>query len=321
MRRTSAWVAIRELPGVGERILARLQSQASVSNTSPESVLAASPEHLARFYRLPTDAIRRLISQRSEHMDRCRRIVDQLDRVGARALSPDSPGFPSRFHSDLRHTPPLIFTLGNRTLLNSPCLAILSSREILEDTVQAIVTAIRTARTLNLVLAVGGMKTTHRLAAISARAINANRIVVLDRGLFTAFNGDYRRDPFGSGVSRTVFDRDTALALSPFRPEDHAAPNNGRRRDELIAALGHVIFVTSARKGGTVESICLEALSRGKPVLLWDPGNTTLLRRGAMRLDRLRFAATLRRVIESHGAVSVPLRSRPLPTPRQDREP
>ncbi len=208
----------------------------------------------------------------------------------------------------------MLFALGNSSILDRPCVAILSSREIGEQTLAAMVTAIRTARQEGITTALGGMKSTHRLAAITARAFGANRIVVLDRGLFTAFANDFRSDPFGCGSRKTALDLHSTLILSPFRPEDHAAPNSGRRRDELIAALGDLVFAGSARPGGETERICLTSLARGKPVLVWhDVHNQALQRDGARAVDGTSLAAELTRFRAFRETGTLPARRQRLP--------
>src|SRR5215470_2259678 len=129
------------------------------------------------------------------------------------------------------------------------------------------------------------MKSTHRIAAVTGRAAGAPRLIVLDRGLFAAFHGQPDLDPFGFGPGRTRFDSRTTLVLSIFRPYDHASPRGGRRRDELIAALGDIVVALSARPGGEVERICLRALDRGQCVLSWQGNNPALLAAGAIPID------------------------------------
>src|SRR5262249_10189144 len=104
-------------------------------------------------------------------------------------------------------------------------------------------------------------------------------------------------DPFGFGPGRTRFDPRTTLVLSVFRPHDHATPRSGRRRDELIAALGDVIVALSARPGGEVERICLRALARGQCVLSWNGESTSLRAAGAAPIDAHDLVYGLRRFV------------------------
>ena len=66
---------------------------------------------------------------------------------------------------------------------------------------------------------------------------------------------------------------------------DHAAAHNGKRRDELIAALADVIIAVHARPGGVIEHVCLQALDRGQVVLSWYGENAGLIAAGAYLLS------------------------------------
>lgn len=291
-------IALRELPGVGERTLARLIALTEGRGEALHSVLDATPARMAAVYDLPAPAITRLCEQRQRHLARCYRLVEDLRTTGVRILRRGREDFPARLERELTPPPPLLFAFGNLSMLTLPCVAILASREIEDETVPATVSVLRKAREERLAVAIGGMKTHHRIAAISARAIGTERIVVLDRGLFAAFGADLTRDPFGCGNRPTRLDAAT-LVLSPHRPEDHAAPNNGRRRDEMIAAFGDLVFASSARPNGEVERICRAALQRGKPVYVWRGANAGLMAAGARALSPDSLAGGLRRLLAS----------------------
>jgi predicted Rossmann fold nucleotide-binding protein DprA/Smf involved in DNA uptake len=193
--------------------------------------------------------------------------------------------------------PPLAYLYGATELLTAPCVALLASRGLNEHTVTASVQIARQVAVEECTLAVGGMKSTHRIAAVSARAAGAPRLVMLDRGLFAAFGGQPEFDPFGFGPGRSRFNHSATLVLSVFRPHDHATPRNGRRRDELIAALGDAVVAISARPGGEVERICLRALDRGQVVFSWQGNSRGLVAAGAVALDERDLQRGLRRYL------------------------
>jgi predicted Rossmann fold nucleotide-binding protein DprA/Smf involved in DNA uptake len=173
----------------------------------------------------------------------------------------------------------------------------LNSRELSEHSVVATVQIAQHAAREGFALVTGGMKAAHRIAAAAVRAAGARRAVVLDRGILSAFAGSFERDPFGLGPGRGRLDAERTLALSPFRPCDHASPRSGRRRDELIAALGDVVVAASARPGGEVERICLRALDAGQCVLAWQGGNAALAAAGAAAIGDSDLRVGLRRFL------------------------
>lgn len=311
-------IALRELPGVGERTLCRLIALLEQRGETVRGLLEASPALLVEHYQMPDPAIRRLTVQRDQHLARCRWIAEELRRAGARVVTATDAGYPATLTRSLKPPAPMLFTLGRRSILRAPCLTILSSRAVVDHTLQALVTAIRAARAAGVSIAIGGMKSTHRLAAMTSRAVGATRIVVLDRGLFAAFGYDYRSDPFGCGDRRAILDRKSTLVVSTIRPEDHAAPDSARRRDQLITALGHVVFATSARPGGEVERTCLAAIAAGKPVLVWGDDNQTLIAAGAQEVDAARIESGLSQFFDRQVAADCPER-RPAPTSSPQR--
>lgn len=314
-----AILCLRELPGVGERTLSRIFAHVARRGEHLCGVISATPATLTTEYGLPAAAIRRLCEQRDLHLARCRRIADELRRAGVQMLTPARAPYPARLLGG-DHPPPLLFALGNTDIAKRPTVAILASREIAVDSVNALVAIARAAAATRMSVAVGGMKSTHRIAAIATRATGAQRIVVLDRGLCAAFGYDYDREPFGCGDRRAPLDRSRTLALSPFRPEDHAAPNSGRRRDQVIAGLGDVVFACRARPGGETERICLAALRRGRAVVLWDGENRALLESGAVLAHRARLVEQLTRLLAPPTEPPPGLVASPAAAPRDHRE-
>ena len=95
----------------------------------------------------------------------------------------------------------------------------------------------------------------------------------------------------------TVSVSQRTLVASSFRLMDHAAAHNGKRRDELIAALADVIIAVHARPGGVIEHVCLQALDRGQVVLSWYGENAGLIAAGATPIEEADLAGELTRYV------------------------
>lgn len=289
-----ALVTFAELPRVGERRLLRLQALARGRRLTLSRIVGLPPGALARDYGLPAPALARLQAGGFWHTAHCRALVARVAAAGARICQPGDAGYPIRWIERGDPAPPFAYLYGAHELLTVPCVSLLASRGVNEQTVTATVHVARRAAVDDFALALGGMKSTHRIAAVTGRAAGAPRLVVLDRGLFAAFGGPPEFDPFGFGPGRTRFDPRATLVLSTFRPDNHATPRNGRRRDELIAALGDVVVALSARPGGEVERICLRALDRGQCVLSWQGSSPSLVAAGAVAVDESDLRGGLR---------------------------
>lgn len=293
-----ALVLLTELPQVGERLTVRVGERARAQRLTLAEVLRLPPELLRHEYGLPARAVERLFMGRRPHEAHCRAIVERLHAAGGRVSHPGAKTYPRRWRERLGVAPPLVYLYGNDAALKGPTLAVLNSRIINERTVTATVQVVQNACRGGFSLVGGGMKSTHRIAAVAMRATDAPRAIVLDRGLFAAFGTRLGLDPFGFGPGRCPLDPARTLVLSPFRPLDHAAPRNGQRRDELVAALADVVVAVNAQPGGIIERVCLQALDRGQCVLSWQGENEGLVAAGATPIDESHLRDGLRSFLE-----------------------
>jgi len=278
-------IRLWELPQVGEKAAHRILETNRLRGRS-----------LATFFRLPAAVWRedydlhpatleRLLGGRDEHESHCRWLAQRLDAAGAGVYLASAHGYPARLRDRLRPPPAMVSMLGEATVLDLPTLAVLNSRAIDDRVVRASHAAVQAAIEQGFSVISGGMKASHRIAAVAARAAAAPRAIVLDRGLFATFGAQVDRDPFGFGPGRGPLDNRRTLVLSPFRLADHAVAHNGKRRDELVAALADVIIVVHARPGGVIERVALEALDRGQIVLSWYGENAGLVEAGATAIE------------------------------------
>jgi len=197
----AAWVKLMELPHVGERVATRIGDRARTRRLRLAEVLRLPSAVLQDEYGLPARAVERLTRDRQAHEAHCQQIITRLRAAGARISHPACPSYPRRWLARLRCPPPLVYLHGNATALNGPTLAILNSRTVTERTVTTAVQIVQHAHRDGFAFVSGGMKSTHRIAAVTIRATGAPRAVVLDRGLFSAFGRRLALDPSASGPS------------------------------------------------------------------------------------------------------------------------
>ena len=276
---------LSELPHVGDKGAARILALNQKRHHSFATFFRLPEAVLREDYELRPVTIARLCAQRAEHETRCRWLLERLAGVGGEAWLPDAAGYPTRVRRRLDPPPAVLYGFGSTTALRTPTLAVLNSRTFGEHAVSASLAVVQAAAAQGFTLVSGGMKTSHRIAAVAGRAAAAPRVIVLDRGIFATFGADLDREPFGFGPGRMALDAEHTLVLSPFRLMDHAVPRNGRRRDELIAALADVIVAVHARPGGEIERVCLEALDRDQSVLSWYGENAGLVAAGATTIE------------------------------------
>ncbi|MFQ5666922.1 MAG: DNA-processing protein DprA [Candidatus Binatia bacterium] len=278
-------VMLSELPHVGDKTAERIRALNRERRHGLATWFRLPETVLREDYKLHTAAVRRLCAQRGEHESRCRWLRDRLVGSGGTVCLAGDPAYPPGLYHRLQPPPAVLYSVGPFAVLQAPTLAVLNSRTITEHAVASSLVVVRAAAAQGFALVTGGMKTSYRIAAVASRAAAAPRVVVLDRGIFATFGARLDCDPFGFGPGRSRLDSEHTLVLSPFRLMDHAAPRNGRRRDELVAALADVIIAVHARPGGEIERVCLEALDRGQVVLSWCGENAGLVAAGATAVE------------------------------------
>jgi len=278
-------VMLSELPHVGDATALRILDRNRQHRRTLTGFFRLSATSLREDYELHADAIRRICEERGAHEVRCQWLLDQVAAGSGHVLFVQDEHYPRVLRQRLPLHPAVLYGLGEIRVLAPAKLAVLSSRDLSEQSVAATLALVQAASAQGFTLVSGGMKTNYRIAAVAGRAADAARVIILDRGLFATFGARLEQDPFGFGPGRSPLRTDRTLVLSPFRLMNHAAPHNGRRRDEVVAALADVIVAVHARPGGEIERVCLAALDRGQCVLSWYGENAGLVAAGASVIE------------------------------------
>lgn len=289
-----------ELPGMGGRSISRLLQLARARGIAPHELTSLPLSALAKDHRLAARSIARLSCDHGAHEARCRALLREITAARIAVNTPGGASYPARWETRLgEHRPGFAFSYGNSALLNRPTVSLLTSGEISDRTMVAAARVTRAAADDGFAVVTSGMKGTYRIVTSAARAHSTPRVVVLDRGILAAFGSHLDRDPFGIGQGLLEFETTRTLVLSTFRLRDHAAPSNGHRRDELVAALSDVIVAVDIRDGGRMEGTCLRALDRGQCVLSWRANNAALIAAGAATLDEDDLGSGLGRFVQA----------------------
>ncbi len=291
-------VQLSELPHVGPKGMARILGVNRALGRSLSQFFHLPAAAYEEEYGLGATAVACLTQHRAAYESHCAALAERLCAHGGLALLVGAADYPRAWVQYLSQPPPVVFALGDTALLQSPAAAVLNSRSPSVEAILATRAIVERAARDGFCVASGAMKLGHRIAAASARAAQAQRIIVLDRGLFSAVGDESERDIFGLTSGRLRLDRSRTLVLSAFRLNNHAAPMNGARRDSLIAALADVVICVEARAGGHMEELGLDMLARGKLVASWRGGNHVLTAAGARSLEHDDLAAGLPLLLE-----------------------
>jgi len=233
-------LALRSLPGVGDRVAARLLLGASSREEAMKRVLGGGPG-------VPRPAREAWTVSSARILESAREVARRAAAQGIHILGIDEPGYPACL---LRlHDPPAVLYLRGRTeLLGRPALALVGSRRA---TASGRRVAERLARRLSedgwtvvSGLALGIDAAAHR-GALSGKG---GTMAVLGRGPDRAY-------PLAHADLFHQIARD-GLLVSEFPPGVPASAHNFPRRNRVLAALCRgIVVVEAARRSGALLTV------------------------------------------------------------------
>lgn len=280
-----AWLTLSLVPGVGPERLRQLVDAFG----SPGGALVAP---LAFLCTVPGVSAACAEAIRATPRDGGARLLEQVERAGARLLVPFDPGFPEALRT-IPAPPPWIVVRGRQELLTLPAVAMVGSRNHSRYGEESCRLLAGTAAASGIVVVSGmarGLDTVAHRAALEA---GGGTIGVLGTGIDQVYPRSHR----------ALFDRMGAegLLLTELPPGQLPTPGSFPRRNRLISGLARVtVLVEAAERSGALITAGT-ALAQGREVCVV-PGPITsptsvgvnrLLRDGATPLldpdDLLRF--------------------------------
>ena len=249
------------------------------------------------------------------------RVLQEAERLGGQVLTLEDPGYPEL----LRHIPepaPVLFSLGDLTLLERPAVAIVGSRDHTSYGGEVARAVAWGASSAGVVVVSGMARGLDAVAHDAALDAGGSTVGVLGNGLGVVYPSANAR------LYRRVAER--GLLLTEFAPGERPTAGSFPRRNRLISGLARVTVVVEAAKGSGALITATSALEQGRDVMVV-PGNITspcsaganrLIRDGAEPLlsvdDLLAHYPEARPLVE--GAATPPT-TKPLPQdlPADDR--
>lgn len=297
---------LHSVPQIGEKALTRLLRLNAQRRLTPEECLTLSAAEWKRRYELHPKAAVSLETDRETLLARSAETARLLRAHSLHLLTVESAAYPTRLERFDDAPPPILYALGNLSLLDL-VYPIKGSRRF---TFTVAVSNGATPATLTqqdaiaaALVKAGGIPVTghdrppYQRLALAAQRQDRPIIYVLDRGLREALGPEFDRPPFAAArIREAVFLPERDLALSPFRLDDHAIGANNRRRDRLIFALSDVIVALDVRAGGGMAGECLRAQKLGKQVFAAEggrDGNAALLEAGCLPLPAVERLSAL----------------------------
>ncbi|MEP6688764.1 MAG: DNA-processing protein DprA [Gemmatimonadales bacterium] len=246
-----AYLALTQVPGLGP---ARLQTLLEVCHTA----LGAHSAPFAFLCAVPglTTACATAIKQMP--LAAGRRLAEAVERLGARTLLPDDAEFPMLLRS-IPDPPPVLFALGEVSLLDRPALAVVGSRDHTAYGEAVARTVAGHAARAGLVVVSGMARGLDAVAHAAALDAGGTTIGVLGNGLGVVYPAANRR------LYERVAER--GLLLTEFPPGERPHAGSFPRRNRLISGLARVTMVVEAAPGSGALITAGSALDQGREVM------------------------------------------------------
>jgi DNA processing protein len=269
-RQRAAYVALALTPGIGP---SRIQAILEVCHTA----IGAFSAPFALLRTIPGVSAAAASAIAAGSVAAGVRVLEETGRIGGRALIPDDPQYPALLRV-VPDAPPVLFALGNLTLLESPAVAIVGSRNHSPYGGEVARALAWGAAASGLVVVSGMARGLDAVAHAAALDAGGGTIGVLGNGLGIIY----------PSANRELYRRVAAggLLLSEFPPGERPTAGSFPRRNRLISGLARVTVVIEAAEGSGALITAGTGLDQGREVMVV-PGNiTTPQSVGANRLIR-----------------------------------
>lgn len=287
LTRRSLAVLLALTPGVGGKTVVRVLARNDLLSRSPEDFLGLSAEALREEYRLNAKAATAIAATPDDRIKEIRDTERRMDELGVTLVTAADAHFPARLEAMDPNPPGALFLYGNHRLLEATTFCVLSSRRTSPAGLDAIERLVEEGVLRSEVPVCGHDTPEYQRAAVVPLRWGAPRILVLDRGLFSALGPDLRQEPFRAArLWRYEFDPATDLVVSPFRPSAGFVGINNKVRDRLIACLADRLDFVELSEGGNMEALARLGLKAGRAVRVSDrsPHYRSLVGAGAVVL-------------------------------------
>lgn len=211
-------------------------------------------------------------------------LVEELMEQGYDILPITHEDYPKILKVNLKfNAPTVIYSKGNKSLLQEPSMAIVGSRNANANSLSFTDNIAKKAVENNKVVVSGFAKGVDRQALDSAVGANGKSIIVLPQGIMT----------FGSGFKNYYkhIAQGRVLVMSTFAPKAPWSVEFAMARNPIIYGMASEIFVAqSDDKGGTWSGV-IDGLRKNRPIFVRYPekneknANLLLIQKGASAVD------------------------------------
>jgi predicted Rossmann fold nucleotide-binding protein DprA/Smf involved in DNA uptake len=279
------WIAFAHLPGWGN-----IKRNALISKFNEEHKIT-----IEQFFQLSADEWKNgylLDDKQVSDLHRAKADIANTEllaeayfKKGFDLIPVISPEFPKILKENLApaNCPSLLYTKGNKNLLEQRSVLITGSIESSDTSIQFADTIAKLAVTESKTIINGASKGVDRRALDSALAAKGKVIVVLAQGIMTFDTG--------SKKYRSALDSDDMLILSIFHPILPWRSELTMARNPIMCGLAEEVYVAESYEGKWAWTEIVEGLQNGKKIFARNPvtgeinSNAILIEKGAIQVD------------------------------------
>jgi DNA processing protein len=288
MGHTQLALLLGRAPGLGPR---GIHNVLTGIDTGP-NILSCLPEEITGHYKLSTRSAEYIAENASTLRSESADLLERVTSLGIHVITVRDNTYPSSLKAYHLHLPPVIYAYGNLHLLQERRFAVISSATISAQGSAATSEIADILMDEGLVMTTGHNNAPYQLALLTAKRRSAPVVLVLDRGIISAFHGQLDWQPVATArIWDPQFDPERDLVVSQFRLGDPWIGENSKLRDRMVFGLSDFVIAGEIRPGGVMEKECRFARERGRELFVCafggeEPGgNQNLLQSGCQRLD------------------------------------
>ncbi len=265
-----AYLTLTQVPGIGPVRLRTLLE-------ATETAIGALSAPFAFLRSLPGFTLAAATAIKAASRSAGQKIQEDADQLGARVITPGDEEYPALLRQ-IPDAPPVLFALGDISLVARPAVAIVGSRDHTSyggAVCRVLADALARA---NVVVVSGMARGLDAVAQTAALDCGGGTVGVLGNGLGVIY----------PAANRELYDRVArhGLLLSEFPPGERPHTGSFPRRNRLISGLSRVTVIVEAALGSGALITADAALEQGREVMAV-PGNiTTAVSAGTNRLIR-----------------------------------
>jgi DNA processing protein len=251
------WIALERARGIGPAAMKEIADTITPLSLSIADLFGCSETEIRGEFTFPEPLIRGIVeaqgilpSIEEEYLD--------ISDAGIKPLLFFEEGYPKILHERLgSQIPPVLYTLGNRSLMNSRGAAILGHADTSEKGGTIAWGAARECARSGVTVFGGISKGAGSSAHTGALENGGSTVGIIPCGFLT-FDLSARL--------KALFDPDRFLIASPFNPKEEYNQFNAMNRNRIICALSRAVFIVEAPKEGGIFEAAKSAAKLSIPL-------------------------------------------------------